>query len=63
MIAETTPLSHHVAALLADLVGLEPSWPFQAVGMLAVATLVLMAVVTPVGLGGVYLERKLATGH
>ena len=60
MIAETTPLSHHIAVLLADLVGMEPGWLFHAVGAFAVATLVVLLVITPVGLGGVYLERKIA---
>jgi len=60
VIAETMPLSHYIAVFLADLLGMEPSWLFHGVGALAVATLVVVAVITPVGLGGVYLERKIA---
>ncbi|MDH3592611.1 MAG: NADH-quinone oxidoreductase subunit H, partial [Planctomycetota bacterium] len=61
MLFAEIPLSTRIASLLAvDLLGFESvSWPFHVVGMLAVATLVLTLVVTPVGLAGVYLERKL----
>jgi NADH-quinone oxidoreductase subunit H len=54
------PLSRSIAEFLAGLVGLAPSWPFHTVAMLIVATGVVALVVTPVGLGGVYLERKIA---
>jgi len=60
ILAETTPLSHQLAAWLAGLLGMQPNWLFSAVGALVVATVILLLVVTPVGLGGVYLERKLA---
>jgi len=60
VIGEATPLSHHIAVWLADQVGLAPSWPFHAIGALLVATIILLLVVTPVGLGGVYLERKVS---
>jgi NADH-quinone oxidoreductase subunit H len=60
ILGETAPLSHGLALWLAGLVGVEPNWLFHAVGALVVATVVLLIVVTPVGLGGVYLERKLA---
>jgi len=56
----TTPLSTHLANWLASSVGLEPMWIFHAIGALIVASGVLLLVVTPIGLGGVYLERKLA---
>ena len=55
-----TPLSTTIAEMLASLVGLGASWPFHALAMLLVATGVVLLVVTPIGLGGVYLERKLA---
>ena len=60
ILAEATPLSHHLATWLAGLLGMQPNWLFSAVGALLVATVILLIVVTPVGLGGVYLERKLA---
>ncbi len=60
VVDHATPLSAHIANWLAAFVGLEPIWVFHAVGALVVATGVLALVVTPVGLGGVYLERKLA---
>ena len=61
MIAEVTPLSHHIAVWLAGLLEVDASWPFHAVGMLVVAVIILAGVITPVGLGSVYLERYLAT--
>jgi NADH-quinone oxidoreductase subunit H len=61
MIAAATPLSTHIAVWLAGLFGIAaPSWPFHAVAMLVVATIIVLGVVTPVGLGAVYLERKIA---
>ncbi|MGQ0614331.1 MAG: NADH-quinone oxidoreductase subunit NuoH [Planctomycetaceae bacterium] len=60
MIGETVPLSRHLGDWVAGLLGLPAGWPFQALGMLLAASIVLLLVVTPVGLGGVYLERKLA---
>lgn len=60
ILAEVVPLSRHVADWLGDLTGLPVGWPLHAAGMLVVATAVLLLVVTPVGLGGVYLERKIA---
>ena len=60
MIAFETSLSTHIAEMMADLTGIEINWVFHAAGMLGVATGVLMLVVTPVGLAGVYLERKLS---
>jgi NADH-quinone oxidoreductase subunit H len=59
MLADALPLSHRLATALAGLVDMDASWPFHALSMLLVATGVLMLVVTPVGLGGVYLERKI----
>jgi NADH-quinone oxidoreductase subunit H len=60
VIAQVTPLSTHIAVWLAGLVGLDASWPFHVLGMVLVATIILLAVITPVGLGSVYLERKIA---
>ncbi len=60
ILAETAPFGHHIAVWVAGLLGMEPNWLFLAVGALVVATVILLLVVTPVGLGGVYLERKLA---
>ena len=60
MFAETPPLSRHLAVWLAEQVGLEPGWVFHAIGATIVAVAILAIVVTPVGLFGVYLERKLA---
>ena len=60
MIALQTPASHDIAVWLAGLLGMADNWLFHAIGMLVVASAVLILVVTPVGLGGVYLERKLA---
>jgi len=54
------PLSSSLAAWLAALFGVGATWPIQALAMLIVATGVVALVVTPVGLGGVYLERKLS---
>ena len=51
-LATIEPASRYVADFMAGLVGLETSWPFHAVGMLVVATFVVLIVVTPVGLGG-----------
>ncbi len=60
MIALQTPVSHDIAVWVAGLLGMADNWLFHAIGMLVVASAVLILVVTPVGLGGVYLERKLA---
>ena len=60
ILAETAPLSRPIAETLAGWLSMEPNWLFHAVGMVVVATLVIAAVVTPVGLLGVYLERKLS---
>ncbi len=60
ILAEVVPLSAKLAVLMADFVGASPIWIFHAIGSLIVAVGVLALVVTPVGLGGVYLERKLA---
>ena len=60
MIGAAQPVSTAIADFLAELVGMPPNWFFSAIAMLLVATGVLMLVVTPVGLGGVYLERKFA---
>jgi len=59
VIAQAAPLSASIANLLAEMTGLESNWLFHAIGMLVVASGVLLLVVTPVGLGGVYLERKI----
>jgi len=59
VIAQAAPLSTWFANLIAEMTGVEANWLFHAVGMLVVASAVLLLVVTPVGLGGVYLERKL----
>ena len=58
--AEVIPLSARLAEWMSGLVGLPNMWLFHAIGALVVAVGVLALVVTPVGLGGVYLERKLA---
>ena len=60
MIAYATALSTKIADMLVELTGIEVNWVFHAAGMLGVATGILMLVVTPVGLAGVYLERKLS---
>jgi len=60
ILAETAPLSSHIAGWLAGLVGMDSNWVFSAIGAIVVAAAILALVVTPVGLGGVYLERKLA---
>jgi NADH-quinone oxidoreductase subunit H len=61
MMAAVDPLSTHIAVWLAGILGLgAPSWPFHAFAMLVVATIIVLLVVTPVGLGAVYLERKIA---
>jgi NADH-quinone oxidoreductase subunit H len=60
IVATIEPASRYVADFMAGLVGLETSWPFHALAMLIVATAVVLIVVTPVGLGSVYLERKIA---
>jgi len=60
ILGETVSLSQPLAEMLAHLLGMQPNWLFHAVAMLLVATLVILAVVTPVGLMGVYLERKLS---
>lgn len=61
MIAElAAPMSRHVAEFVARLLGAESHWVFHALGMLVVALGILLVVVTPVGLGSVYLERKIA---
>jgi NADH-quinone oxidoreductase subunit H len=59
-LAVATPLGHRLALWLAEKLGVESNWLFHAVGALVVATVILLLVVTPVGLFGVYLERKLA---
>jgi len=53
-------MSRVVAEWLAARLDADPTWLFHAVAALVVATGVVLLVVTPVGLGGVYLERKLA---
>jgi NADH-quinone oxidoreductase subunit H len=60
ILAETAPLSSRIAGWVASLLGMEPNWLFAALGAVVVAAVVLIVVVTPVGLFGVYLERKLA---
>jgi hypothetical protein len=57
ILAETPPFSSHIAGWLSGLLGMEPNWLFSAVGALVVAAVILLLVVTPVGLGGVYLAR------
>jgi len=54
------PLSRTIAEWLAGLLGVGATWPFHAIAMLLVATGIVMLVITPVGLGGIYLERKFA---
>ena len=58
--SELPPISNKIATWVASLVGMDASWPFHALGMLVVAAVVLMAVLTPLGLAGVYLERKVS---
>jgi len=60
VIADAAPLSQGLAQWLASQVGMEASWPFHLIGMVVVASVVLLGVITPVGLGSVYLERKIA---
>jgi NADH-quinone oxidoreductase subunit H len=54
------PMSRHVAEWLMHLTGFEGGWVFHAAAMILVATVIVLVVVTPVGLGSVYLERKIA---
>jgi len=58
--ADTQAMSTHIANFVADFVGLEATWPFHALSMLVVATVVVLVFVTPAGLAGIYLERKIA---
>jgi len=60
VIALQTALSSRIAVWMAGLVGLEAGWVFHAVAMLVMATAVVVLVIAPVGLGGIYLERKIA---
>jgi len=57
---EIPPLSHHIATWAAGFVGMDVTWPFHLLGMLVVAGAVLGVVLTPLGLAGVYLERKIS---
>ncbi|MHC4411145.1 MAG: NADH-quinone oxidoreductase subunit H, partial [Planctomycetota bacterium] len=60
MIAQGYSLSGELAGWMAGLVGMDVSWLFHAVAMLLVATAVLLVIITPLGLAGVYIERKFA---
>jgi len=54
------PISTRLADWMASLVGIEAGWIVHAIAMLIVATVVVLVVITPIGLAGVYIERKLA---
>ena len=60
MIAQGASLSGKLAGWMAGLIGMETTWLFHAVAMLIVATAVLLVIITPLGIGGVYIERKFA---
>jgi len=53
-------LSGRLANWLASLISVDTNWFFHAFAMLVVSSGVLLAVITPLGLAGVYIERKLA---
>ena len=59
-LASQVPISTPLAELMASLVGMDASPLFHLVAMLIVATTVVLVVITPIGLAGVYIERKLA---
>jgi len=60
VIAAGASLSGALAGWMAGLLGMESTWIFHAIAMLVVATVVLLAIITPIGIGGVYIERKFA---
>ena len=54
------PISTALAKWMSSLVGIEAAWPMHALAMLLVATAAVLAIITPIGLAGVYIERKMA---
>ncbi|MFQ5843366.1 MAG: NADH-quinone oxidoreductase subunit NuoH [Planctomycetota bacterium] len=60
MIAAAPPLSALLRDWMAGALGVPAGWFLHTVVMLVVAAVVVLAILTPIGLGGVYLERKLA---
>jgi len=61
LLAESRPpISTPLAEWMASMLGMDASPLFHAVAMLIVATVVVLVVITPIGLAGVYIERKLA---
>ena len=60
MLGASEGLSGKLADLLASLLSMEANWVFHAFSMLVVAGGVLGLVITPIGLAGVYIERKFA---
>ena len=60
LLGAQAPISTRLADWVAAQVGIEASWPLHAVAMLVVATAAVLVLITPIGLAGVYIERKLA---
>jgi len=60
LLGSQPPLSTTIADWVAALAGIEASWPLHAVAMLVVATAGVLLIITPIGLAGVYIERKFA---
>jgi NADH-quinone oxidoreductase subunit H len=60
VIAQGASLSGSLAGWMASMIGMDPSWVFDAIAMLVVSTVMLLAIITPIGIGGVYIERKFA---
>ncbi|MHC4954198.1 MAG: NADH-quinone oxidoreductase subunit NuoH [Planctomycetota bacterium] len=60
LIGGAAPISTALAEWMAGQVGLEATWFVHAVAMLVVATVALLVLITPIGLAGVYIERKFA---
>ncbi|MEM8882892.1 MAG: NADH-quinone oxidoreductase subunit NuoH [Planctomycetota bacterium] len=59
-VAAVEPVASRFAHWMAGLVGFETTWVFHLVAALVVATVILLGVITPIGIGGVYIERKFA---
>ena len=60
LLGSQPPISTALAEWMSSLVGIDAAWPMHALAMLLVATAAVLAVITPLGLAGVYIERKLA---
>jgi len=60
VIAQGYSLSGDLAGWMAGMVGMDVTWLFHAIATLLVATAVLLLIITPLGLAGVYIERKFA---